>query len=177
MKPLNMRIRYLKLNDNIIKNVETYRYLGDFKDNKNSLEKSIENRRNSANAVINEIKFLINQAPFKGESMEICIKLIECILIPKVLYGCETWSNIPKKQMKKLEDIQKDAVTISNGLPASTPYKGMIYECGLKPMKYRIIEKRHFYLNRILKMREKGKLNKFTMSRKDLAENIADTIK
>ena len=76
--------------------------------------------------------------------MQISIKLIECILITKVLYGCETWSNVPKKQMKKLDDIQKDAVTISNGLPASTPYKGMIYECGLKPMKYRIIEKRLF---------------------------------
>ena len=59
----------------------------------------------------------------------------------QVLYGCETWSKIPKKQIKKLENIQKDAVTINNGLPASTPCKGMIYECGLKPMKYRIIEK------------------------------------
>ena len=105
------------------------------------MEKSIENRRNSANAVINEINFLINQAPFKTKSMEICIKLIECILIPKILYGYETWSKIPKKQMKKLESIQKDAVTICNGLPASTPYQGLIYECGLKPMKYRIIEK------------------------------------
>ena len=47
----------LKLNNNIIKRVETYKYLGDFKDNKNSLTKSIENRRNSANAVINEITF------------------------------------------------------------------------------------------------------------------------
>ena len=31
----------LKLKDNIIKNVETYKYLGDFKDNKNSLEKTL----------------------------------------------------------------------------------------------------------------------------------------
>ena len=44
-------------------------------------------------------------------------------------------------QMNLLENIQKDAVTISNGLPASTPYQGLKYECGLKPMKYRIKEK------------------------------------
>ena len=87
----------LKLNSNIIKRVETYKYLGDLKDNKTSLGKNIENRRNSANAVINEIKFLTNQAPFKAKSKEICIKLIECIVIRKVLYGCETWSKIPKK--------------------------------------------------------------------------------
>ena len=111
--------------------------------------------------------------------MEICIKLIECILIPKILYGCETWSKIPKKQMKNLESIQKEAVTICNGLPASTPYQGLIYECGLKPMKYRIIEKRLIYLNKILKMKETRLAKQVynEMSRKDLTSNIAGTIK
>ena len=58
----------------------------------------LNSKHNKKRAVVNEIKFLINQAPFKTRSMEICIKLIECILTPKVLYGCETWSKIPKKK-------------------------------------------------------------------------------
>ena len=56
--------------------------------------------------------------------------------------------------MKKLGSIQKDTVTICNGLPASTPYQGLIYECGLKPQRYRIMGKRLIYLNKILKMKE-----------------------
>ena len=56
--------------------------------------------------------------------------------------------------MKRLESIQKDTVTIYNGFPASIPYPSLIYECGLKPMKYRMIEKRLIYVNKILKMKE-----------------------
>ena len=44
--------------------------------------------------------------------MEISIKLIESILIPKILYGCETWTNVSKQQLKILEKIPKDAVTV-----------------------------------------------------------------
>ena len=39
--------------------------------------------------------------------MDTGIRLIECLLIPKILYGCECWSNISKKQLSILEEIQK----------------------------------------------------------------------
>ena len=74
--------------------------------------------------------------------MEISLKLIESILIPKILYGCETWTNISKQQLNILEKIQKDAVTKTNSIPSTTPYQGITYECGHMPIKYRIRMKR-----------------------------------
>ena len=153
-KKLDSAKTKFKLNNEVINSVETYKYLGDLKDCKNSLDKSISNRQNSAKAVINQIKFLVNQMPFKEKSLEISIRLIECILIPKILYACETWSKISKSQIKQLENIQKDALTIINCLPFSTPYQGILYECGLKPMKYSIQEKRLTYLHKILNMND-----------------------
>ena len=104
--------------------------------------------------VINEIKFLVKQEAFIDQSLEISIRLVETILIPKVIYACETWTNLTKKNINDLERLQKDALTLINGLPKSTPYDGLIYECGLMPMEYRIKEKRLLYLQKILKMNE-----------------------
>ena len=74
--------------------------------------------------------------------------------MPKVLYACETWANLTKKRVKDLEKLQKDAVTISNSLPQSMPYDGIILECGLMPMEFRIKEKRLIYFHKILNMNE-----------------------
>ena len=80
--------------------------------------------------------------------------MIEAILIPKVLYACETWTNVTNKQIKSLEKLQKDAVTIINSLPQSTPYDGIVLECGLMPMEFRIKEKRLMYFHKVLNMKE-----------------------
>ena len=107
----------LILNGQVIKEVESYKYLGDLKNTKGTLDLCINKRINSAMGVINEIKFLIKQEALKKQSFAISIKLIEAILMPKVLYACETWTNLTKKQVKDLEKLQKDAVTITNSLP------------------------------------------------------------
>ena len=72
----------------------------------------------------------------------------------KVLYACETWTNLTKTQVKDLKKLQKDAVTITNSLPQSLPYDGIVFECGLMPMEFRIKEKRLIYFHKILNMNE-----------------------
>ena len=158
----------LKLNGETLNEVAKYKYLGDLKNNKGTLEDGINTRKYSAKGVINEIKFLISQPAFKKQGMEISIKLIECILIPKILYGYETWTNISNKMLKELENIQKDAITIINSIPKSTPYKGMLYECGLMPMAYRIKLKRLSYLHKVLNMKETRLTNKVYQEQKRL---------
>ena len=135
----------LKLNNSILKEVESYKYLGDMKNSTGTLDDNISNKKKAAMAITNEIKFLIDQPAFK-KKMEISLKRIESILIPKILYGCETWTNISKQQLNTLEKIRKDAVTKTNSIPSTTPYQGITYECGLMPVKYRIKMKRLVYL-------------------------------
>ena len=68
--------------------------------------------------------------------------------MPKVLYACETWTNVTNKLFKDLEKLQKDAVTIINSLPKSMSYDGIVLECGLMPMEFRIKEKRLIYFHK-----------------------------
>ena len=66
---------------------------------------------------------------------------------------------ISKQQVKDFEKLQKNAVTITNSLPQSMPYDGIVLECGLMPMEFRIKEKRLIYFHKILNMNE-SKLTK-----------------
>ena len=144
----------LILNGQVIKEVESYKYLGDLKNTKGTVNLCINKRINCALGVINEMKFLIKKEALKKQGFAISIKLIEAMLIPKVLYACETWTNSTKKQNKGIEKLQKDAVTIINSLPQSMPYDGIVLECGLMPMEFRIKEKRLMYFHKILSMNE-----------------------
>ena len=59
-----------------------------------------------------------------------------------------------KKILKIFENIQKDAVTLTTSIPKSTSYQGLLYECGLMPMVYRIKLRRPLYLHKLLNMKE-----------------------
>ena len=59
-----------------------------------------------------------------------------------------------KRILKILDNIQKDAITLTTSIPNSTPYQGVLYKCGLMPMGFRIKLRRLLYLNKLLNMKE-----------------------
>ena len=62
------------------------------------------------------MKFLIKQEALKKQSFATSIKLIEAIFDANSSV-CETWTHVTNKEIKDLERLQKDAVTIINSLP------------------------------------------------------------
>ena len=89
--------------------------------------------------------------------LEIFIPNLACLIDSsgcKILYGYETWTNMNKKIFKILENIQKDAITLTTSITESTPYQGLLYECGLMPMVYRIKLKRLQYLHKLINIKE-----------------------
>ena len=76
----------LKLNKSAVKEVESYKYLGEIKNSTGTLDDNISHKKKAAMATTNEIKFLVDQPAFKKQKMETSLKLIESILIPKILY-------------------------------------------------------------------------------------------
>ena len=83
------------------------------------------------------------------------IKTIETNLIPKILYGCETWTNITKQQIDKLEKIQKDALQRIVTIHRTTSRFGLYLECGILPIENRIIIRKLMYLKKILNMSDR----------------------
>ena len=119
-----------------MKQTAKYKYLGNIVNEKckKCLDNTINDKCNSGNKIIYEMVTLFKNPVLNANRIEVGIKIIETILIPKILYGCETWTNIAKQQIDKLEKIQKDALQRIFTIPRTTSRFGSYFECGILPI-------------------------------------------
>ena len=61
-----------------------------------------------------------------GRDVQIKLKLFNTILYPKIFFNCETWTNIRKTDLQKLNKIELDGVKRILSLPISTPGMGIL---------------------------------------------------
>ena len=127
----------LMLNGKKLPTTIKYKYLGDVKNYKGNIEETINDRCQKCLRIINEISCLTKKPTLKQHRIEVSLKLINMILIPKLLYSCETWTRISKLQVGKLEKIQKDVLCKTFALPKTTPLFGLLFECGIFPIEYK----------------------------------------
>ena len=90
----------IRVNGNELPTVTCFKYLGSTVSNNASLDKEIENRINAAAAAYNKL----NKRVFSNTDLSIStkIKVYNAVILPTLLYGCETWVTY-SKQMKTLE--------------------------------------------------------------------------
>jgi hypothetical protein len=68
--------------------VEQFRYLGMTITNQNLIQEEIKRRLNSGNAYYHSVQNLLS-SPLLSENIK--IRMYKTIILPVVLYGCETW--------------------------------------------------------------------------------------
>jgi len=69
--------------------VEEFKYLGTTVTNRNSIQEEIKGRLKSWNACYHSVQNLLSSSLL---SKNLNIKIYRTIILPDVLYGCETWS-------------------------------------------------------------------------------------
>jgi hypothetical protein len=72
-----------------IERVEEFKYLGTILTDKNSIQEEIKSRLKLGNACCHSVQNLLS---FRLLSKNLTIKIYRSIILPMVLYGCETWS-------------------------------------------------------------------------------------
>ena len=73
--------------------VEEFRYLGTTLTNKNSIQEEIKSRLKLGNACYYSVQNLLSSSFLsKNLKIKIYIYIYITIILPVVLYGCETWS-------------------------------------------------------------------------------------
>jgi hypothetical protein len=91
-------------NDNSsIEKVEEFRYLGTMLTDQNSIQKEIKKKLKLGNACYHSVQNLLSsRLLFKN----LKIKLYRTIILPVVLYGCETWS-LTLREERRLRVFEK----------------------------------------------------------------------
>ena len=80
----NMKVDYSS-----IERVEEFKYLGTTLTNQNSIQEEIKSRLKLGNACSHSVQNLLSSSLL---SKNLKIKIYRTIILPIVLYGCETWS-------------------------------------------------------------------------------------
>ena len=79
----------IKINNSSFERVEGFKYLGRTLTNQNSIQEEIKSRLKSGNACYHLVQNLLSSNLL---SKNIKIKIHRSIILPVVLFGCETWS-------------------------------------------------------------------------------------
>ena len=78
----------------------------------------------------------------------------EIALVPSLLTNAETWVNISKNTIEKLEDLQIKMFRSMLGTPKSTPPSIILWDLGSVKMEYRVMEKKLNYFNELVNLPE-----------------------
>ena len=88
----------MKMDDSPIERVEEFKYLGTTLTNQNSIQEEIKSRLKLGNACYYSVQNLLSSSLL---SKTLKIKIYRTIILPVVLYGCETWS-LPLREERRL---------------------------------------------------------------------------
>ena len=140
----------VRINNQEFSRCTQYRYLGDHLHTKNNLDLNLEKREKQAQIDIIEIIAIAKQMNTPERDVQMKLKLFNTIIYPKVFFNCETWTNIRKTDLQKLNKIVLDGVKRILSLPISTPGMGILAETGILPAEDQIARKKMMFLHRVL---------------------------
>jgi hypothetical protein len=81
--------RDIKIANGSFENVSQFKYLGTTVTNQNLIQEEIKRRLNSGNTCYHTVQNLLYSRLL---SRNLKIRLYKTVILPVVLYGCETWS-------------------------------------------------------------------------------------
>src|SRR5215469_2278977 len=91
------RIDSMKIDNSSIERVEEFKYLGTTLSDQNSIQEEIKSRLNLGSACCHSVQNLLSSSLL---SKTLKIKIYRTIILPVVLYGCETWSLTLRKERR-----------------------------------------------------------------------------
>jgi len=87
----------MKTGNSSFERVEKFKYLGLTSTNQNSIREEIKSRLESGNACYHSVQHLLSSCLLPKN---LNIKIYRNIILPDVLYGCETWSLILREECR-----------------------------------------------------------------------------
>ena len=96
------RIHSVRFHNSTFERVEEFKYLGTTLTNQNSIAEEIKRRLGSGNGCYHSVQNLLSSRLL---SKNLKIKKYRALILPAVLYGCETWS-LTRREERKLRVLR-----------------------------------------------------------------------
>jgi ribonuclease HI/endonuclease/exonuclease/phosphatase family metal-dependent hydrolase len=150
----------MKLAGHVIKEVDTYKYLGIIIDSK--LLWNEQEQRTIANATKWLLQYRRLTKPSTGVSARLMRRLYVSVAIPKITYGVDTWYTPPTKPagqtknsgsagaLRKLQKVQRIATLAITGALRSSPTDLVDIHAGILPIELTILKVCHRAIARML---------------------------
>ena len=90
----------MRIDNSTFESVEEFKYLGTNLTNQNSIPEEIKSRLRQGSACYHSVQNLLSSR-LLSKNLKIKININTNIILPVVLYGCETWSLILREERKQ----------------------------------------------------------------------------
>ena len=94
-----------------------------------------------------EIISLCKETNFGKHQIYSMITMYQSVFLPRLIYNCESWSNLTQKD---ISNLQLKFLRRVMEVPKSTPIAALFLELGILPIQYEIEKRQLIFLRRIL---------------------------
>ena len=160
----------IKLGEIVLKETDSYVYLGDIISTDGTLKETIEARNKSCTSTLAELNSILEETAPENILIEAVITYHNSIIIPKLCLNSETW-DLSSTELQALEVIQNKSIKRMLRLPQGTPSQGLRAELGIFSVESVISKRRLRYFHRILNLPDENITRKVMMQQLSLPEN------
>ena len=156
----------LKVHEEVMKDSDSEKYLGDIISNKGTLDMTIKDRKLKGYSYISEIRALLSDMPFGHRRIEVGLMLRDAMFVNGILTNSEAWHSISKKNIEDLEVMDRSLLRYITGAHAKTQNEFLYLETGALNIEQTIANRRMMYLQTLLKRPENEITKKVYKSQK-----------
>ena len=132
----------IQLKNGLVREVEEYKFLGNWLNKKGNMDRQIEELEKKAEGIIVEIKRITKEEDLGMLSTDARLLIYERTAVPSLTNNLECWTKIGKKEMERLEKIQGRMLKRLLKVPESTSTWGVLKETGIWSVEMQIVYQR-----------------------------------